>query len=525
MADLTRRRMLAGMAGSAASLTLAACSSTPTAASGAASPAPASDRIHGNTIVRENRHAGTTDWLRTNPKFKPNIDPKPVISAFASKTSVKAGETLDFFVSTATPQPYTVTVYRLGYYGGTGGRQVHSGPTLAGVKQADPTVSVLGTVRCPWERSWSLTIPDSWTPGTYLAAFVTDNGTRGFVPFMVRGDRRASMLLVLPFACYQAYNQYPFDGVLGKNLYYGFVKPNSPSINQKAPDGSKYPAKPDGKYGFWLHYPARARSVSFQRPYANDGIPADFDISVSFIRWAESEGFDLDYASNLDLANGNIDTSRYRTVILTGHDEYWSEPMRTPLEKSVSAGVNLVSLAANTMYWHTRNTVGPDGFPEITCYKTDPDPHPDSSGPTNVWRWIGGRGVRSEQRLLGTMYNGVVENPLPLIVAEPTHWMWAGSGVTAGEAIPGVLRGEADGVIWWGGKPAGAQGYTLLSASPYLHRKDRTIQSTCIYQAPSGAWVFNAGTFGWTGALDDSNGRRDPRIVRATTNLMRKLGN
>src|SRR5690349_15870218 len=74
-------------------------------------------------IRDENRKPGTTDWLLKNVW----IDPKtryrsPRIEGYCSHTSLRAGETLKIMVSTNPASKFTIDVFRLGYYGGKGGR-------------------------------------------------------------------------------------------------------------------------------------------------------------------------------------------------------------------------------------------------------------------------------------------------------------------------------------------------------------------------------------------------------------------
>src|SRR5205823_5303912 len=75
-------------------------------------------------IANENRLLGTLDWQLTYTR----VDPKtkfrsPQIEGYCSRTSVKAGEAIEFFVST-DGSPFVIDLYRMGYYGGTGGRFV-----------------------------------------------------------------------------------------------------------------------------------------------------------------------------------------------------------------------------------------------------------------------------------------------------------------------------------------------------------------------------------------------------------------
>ena len=75
---------------------------------------------------------------------KAEIDPatryrSPWIEGFCSHLSAKAGEEITFFVSANPPSPVTLSIYRLGYYGGDGGRFVADLGEFPGRVQADPT--------------------------------------------------------------------------------------------------------------------------------------------------------------------------------------------------------------------------------------------------------------------------------------------------------------------------------------------------------------------------------------------------
>ena len=88
--------------------------------------------VHAQTtssrIATENARAGTTDWLLTQvAPVAVNVrddryQRQQSIEAYVSHTSIRAGETLTGFVSTNPAAPYRVDVYRMGWYGGKGGR-------------------------------------------------------------------------------------------------------------------------------------------------------------------------------------------------------------------------------------------------------------------------------------------------------------------------------------------------------------------------------------------------------------------
>ncbi|MEE3919161.1 N,N-dimethylformamidase beta subunit family domain-containing protein [Micromonospora sp. BRA006-A] len=110
-------------------------------------------------------------------------------------------------------------------------------------------------------------------------------------------------------------------------------------------------------------------------------------------------------------------------------------------------------------------------------------------------------------------------DPQPLVVRGADNWVWSGTGVADGDRIPGVVAGEADGLHAALARPAG----TTLSASPYpAQQGGRRLQSSHVHETARGAVVFASGTLGWTLALD-RQGHRDPRIERATANVLNRM--
>src|SRR4051812_48046695 len=76
-------------------------------------------------IELENSKAGTSEWMltktRTDPKAKYRC---PWIEGYCSHTSIRAGEELLIYVSTNPPAPFTLEIYRMGYYQGLGAKRV-----------------------------------------------------------------------------------------------------------------------------------------------------------------------------------------------------------------------------------------------------------------------------------------------------------------------------------------------------------------------------------------------------------------
>jgi hypothetical protein len=537
MREVTRRGLLRGVgraavatagvaAGTAALGSLTGCSDADgSTGSGSATARPAS--LVGNPVSRENRQAGSRAWMSADRGATPVTDDLSQIKAFADATSVTHGERITFHVATAGPRAYTVSVFRMGHYNGAGGRLMTTSRRQQGVAQAPPQLEgPTATLRTRWDPSWSLDIPRDWVSGLYLASFTTEFGERTAVPFTVRDDsRKSAFLVVLPFTTYQAYNQYPFDGGMGRSLYYGFLPSAAdPAVRAKSPDGHAYAAEAVAHKPFVRHYPERSRAVSFQRPYQHDGMPAEFALDLAFASWAEREGLDVTYASSLDLHEGRVVPSRHQALLFSGHDEYWSTQMRTTVEGAVDGGSGLAAFGANDCYWKIRLERDDSGFPLMTCYKTDPDPVRDPTGPTTTWRRVAPHSAQAEQKLLGSQYSGAVVGTSPLVVTGSTHWFWQGAGVEERDLIPDLVSGEADGQDRGAPMPKASE-HVLLSDSPF-HASGRSglrQQNTSLYQAPAGGWVFDAGTFGWSLALGGGIDHEDPRVQGATRNLVARL--
>ena len=109
----------------------------------AAIPAVGAD----NPVVTENQKPGTSAWQLARTADDVNGQ----VKGYADTTSVLQGGSFNLYVSVNPAQTFTVDVYRIGYYGGLGGRLLlHAGP-LNGTTQSacvpDPST---GRPATPW---------------------------------------------------------------------------------------------------------------------------------------------------------------------------------------------------------------------------------------------------------------------------------------------------------------------------------------------------------------------------------------
>src|ERR1700730_15162714 len=85
-----------------------------------------------NAIQDENALPGTTSWQLSNPATHREIE------GYASLTSVNQGRQIRLFVNT-TETNYAIDIFRMGWYGGNGGREVFGPVIRGGTKQVTPT--------------------------------------------------------------------------------------------------------------------------------------------------------------------------------------------------------------------------------------------------------------------------------------------------------------------------------------------------------------------------------------------------
>lgn len=448
---------------------------------------PYADSMAG-AIRLENSLTGSSRWHETG---------RSTIDIYGSPYSPRRGDTLYIHIGNSAERSGNAEVYRLGWYGGAGGRQILRSE-IRNVPVATPcTASSPPPVECSW-RGLPVTVVDSsWLAGVYLLRFESSDGAVGFYPFVVPSTRSRDLMGIVPQFTWQAYNDYG-----GSSLYR-----NDPATG------------------------TNATKVSFQRPYrqyrglmTTGGEEAGGSNDIQAVRFFEREGVDIGYLSDLDLA----DSSRalppgFKGLIFLGHDEYWTWQMFDRVEALRDAGIHLAFLSANSAYWHIR--LEPSGidqrpFSRITCFKRSEDVEaPSPERRTTMFR--AAPLSRPENSLVGVMplYLLPVGMDPPMLVApdslrgEEGAAILAAAGVQAGDTI-GVLAGrEVDQLVSNSETPAGIQ--VLFQNRMGTGGSTRYLHST-FYRAPSGAGVYATGTNRWAFYLDDYYGVREPRVEGVT---------
>lgn len=421
-----------------------------------------------NQIVAENARAGSEAWKLTNPAGAGEVE------GYASTTSAAAGEGFTIHVSSTAPR-FRGWLYRLGWYGGLGGRELAALPVQDTIAQPAPTMDERGMVRCAWSPAYTLTVEPEWVSGLYLVRLQTeyDDPARvpedSYVTFVVRDDTRTGhIVLQTAVATYQAYNTWG-----GKSTYVDVAT---------------------GEYA------DRARAVSYDRPYG-DGVGSGQVLfwDYSLVRWLEGSGYDVSYATNLDLDRGDPGLMQAGVIISGGHDEYWSQAMRDHAEQALASGTSLMFLGSNAVYWRVRFE---DDGRVMVCYKdAGPlsfDPMVDPAATTRLYRdpIVG----QPEQALVGQMYN--TWNSLPnfsLRVTNTHLWPFAGTGLRDGDELGGLVGYEMDQVF----EGQDNVSPVILAESPILGADGQPYVSHVTLYRRGTAWVFASGTNSWSWGLDD----------------------
>ncbi|WP_164545281.1 DUF4082 domain-containing protein [Antribacter gilvus] len=448
----------------------------------------------------------------------------PDIQGFATDISVDAGSTVGFKIDTDA-RAYTIEIYRTGWYQGLGARRITAVTPSVPLPQVQPECESnleTGLYDCgSWRVSASWAVPANAVSGVYVALLTrTDTGGASHITFVVRDDdSHSDIIFQTSDTTWHAYNTYG-----GSSFYQG------------------------GAVG-------RAYELSYNRPFATRaherGRDFYFSAEYAMVRFLEQNGYDVTYQAG-------VDTDRYGSLLLNhdvflsvGHDEYWSGQQRANVEAARDAGVNLMFLSGNEVYWRTRwapSTAGASTpYRTMVSYKeTWSHKKLDTSSPEWTGTWRDPRyaspangGGKPENALIGTLYMvNFSDLPVTVSAAEGRLRLWRNTSLAslpAGSSVqlaPHTVGYESNEDLDNGHRPAGLiRLSTTVGAVPeYLQDfgnvvlPGTTTHHVTQYRAASGALVFSAGSVQWTWGLDaehDGLGApADPRMRQATANVL-----
>jgi hypothetical protein len=462
-------------------------------------------------VAIENSKPGTPEWQLQYTRFDDPITlaSYPLIrntrafmlEGYVSRTSLYPGESIDFKVSEDPGGKFHIDIYRMGYYGGIGGRHMAHLGSFTGRPQPMPMMTVERLRECNWETATTFTIPKDWPSGVYLGKLSRDEnyGKQSYVIFVVKERRRSDILFQVSDLTWQSYNKWP-----GKDSLYD-----------------------DGTPEVW--YTGPNVRVSFDRPYAKYCQILDAPLSAGsgefllwehpLAYWLEKEGYDVTYCSNLDLHLDPDILSRSKAFISVGHDEYWSRKMFDEAIKARDNGLSFAFFSGNSLSG------------EINMFDSSITGEPCRAFSRN-------KKFEGENLLMGNSSYGPGYGDW--VVKNSGHWIYEGTGLKDGDKIPAMIGWEYHGpphanipglvevagtVAWQFGDPAASK-----------PGKDVKLHSGVVYPGPKGNWVFNAGTIWWPEALSQPPGHIpagynpemrtfgvNPLIQKITSNILNRM--
>jgi hypothetical protein len=477
---ITRRDALKGALGLGAMAALSSCAYIE---KDAGSVTKKSILGQADLIRLENQKPGTREWRLTNTRVDPATRYRcPWIEGYCSRTSVRAGEQISFHVSTNPPSPFTLEIYRMGFYGGAGGRLMRSYEPLKGATQPDPPIGEKRLRDCQWEPSVTVKIPKDWLSGVYLGKLTSlREGIQSYLIFIVRDERPADLIVQCSDTTWQAYNRWPSQFALyddGKDQWYW-----GPNVQVGF-------NRPYGKYCQILDAPLSTGSGEW------------FLWEYPLAYWLESRGYDVTYLSNLDTHAEPNGLMRAKGFLSVGHDEYWSMEMFRGVKAAIDSGLNVAFLSGNAVCGRIRFSSDSGNLPNRAFERVG------VFGPPGGTRDFVAMKSLSHERpyaneLVGAHSTGPVTGGADWICAQPDHWLFEGTGMKQGEGIPGLVGWE------WHGDPAPIPGLEVVATGPTQEAPGKLnggVFTATIYPGPKGNFVFNAATCWWADGLSEPPG-------------------
>ncbi len=444
--------------------------------------------------------------------------PALFIEGYAGRLSVAQGEEVPLHVSTSAAK-FEVEVARLG----VAREIVWKKAEVPG--QAQPVPEDAAANGCGWAESLRVPVGPQWKSGYYEVVLRaadaggkwTQRGRRtaeSSAFFIVRAAQPGTSSRVLLQLCTNTYNAY--NNWAGFSVY----AYNSLSKNQ-------------------------GHRVSFERPPASQFARWE----LPFVKWAESNGYAVEFASNADLEFRPELLSHYKLVLSVGHDEYWSTPMRDHLEAWIGKGGNVAFFSGNTCCWQVRTE---DDGRAFTCWKQNYHLDPvfqtrDFKTLSTAWSHHLLKRPENELTGVGFLWGGYrkshgqfMEEPAEYEVHRPDHWVFAGTTLKRGDKFGGkdtIVGYECDGceLEWRDGLPFAThrdgtpKTFEVLGTCPARWHPDdaewyeqwpvgRT-GAACMGLYTRTGTVFTAGTTDWAHGLQG----KDAVVERITRNVLDRL--
>jgi hypothetical protein len=436
-------------------------------------------------IARENTLSGSSAWNIDKPSANGEI------VAYANRETYPAGSDVGISVSANPSGQFSWKVFRMGSYGGLGGRLYAQGGPISAPLQPNPSFdATTGLVVCSWPTTFSFATRNAdgspWLTGVYVVLLTKQDGFQTYAIFILRDDtRHAEVAVNLATATWHAYNNFG-----GESLYvssHGMPGGHAVKVSLDRPITVGFGA---GKFLFEQH----------------EGV-----------RWLEDAGYDVEYFTSSDIGGAVNRLGNHRIYVSIGHDEYATMAVLDRLQALPGAGTSLAFLTGNTMVYQIRYE---DNERTIVGYKDQfaSDPMYTTNRRLTSSRFRDPDVVnRPENEVTGVMSDeSDTKTPANWIVTNATHWVYANTGLTNGSVLPGLVFYEWDHFVSNAVTPSGV---TILASEVVPNDVIPGSQHQATVFERGSAFVFAAGTVYFNQHLEDM-----PAVAQMTKNLLARAG-
>ncbi|MES2016560.1 MAG: N,N-dimethylformamidase beta subunit family domain-containing protein [Pseudomonadota bacterium] len=418
--------------------------------------------------------------LRSSKLARDRLIPnRHAIEGYSQRVSVAAGAVLPLYVH-APSQRFSLQVIRYG----ARAEALFLDPCITGFAQDYRADAHEHGAR--WHVSYMLAIAPHWRSGLYAARLTDPDGSSFDITFIVRngGLPAAGALAVLASTnTWQAYNDWGGASLYHSTLDDGLERPNAFIVHSQRPNPA---ASPHGAVG---HLANAERHV---------------------LAWLERHKIAFDLYADIDLHERPELLQQYPALLINTHSEYWSAAMYQALTAFQCGGGNLIYLSGNGLYW--KAVIQQDRM-EV---RFDHSCHTLASDAGGRWRDFG----RPEWRTLGVAFTraGYRSRYAPYKVLAPDHWVFDGTGLTAG-ALVGAAGLNCGGASGWEidkldplGRPSGLV-HLAKGTNPWRAGADMVC-----FPHPGGGAVFSVGSITFGGSL-----AVDPVLSRMLQNVIARF--
>jgi hypothetical protein len=226
------------------------------------------------------------------------------------------------------------------------------------------------------------------------------------------------------------------------------------------------------------------------------------------------------------------EVTRCKAFLSVAHDEYWDLRQYDAVKDAIAAGVSVLWLCGNSVFGVTPFSASSDGRAKRIITRaghfagmTDAEIAAERRVFTDDFKRVG----PDESLIIGARSIVPFNGGGDWVCTVPGHWIYEGTGMKKGDAIPGLVGWEHHGA------PAPIHGLEVVAEGTVWRGGVTPAHWTAtLFPGPKNTIVFNAATIFWPQALGSPPGHMlpwshwsrpqgpDDRVQRITANVLKR---